>query len=106
MQEAKSISPLDAQALMAAGATLVDIRETEERSGVLPEAHHLPLSRLAAGALPGAGDRPVIFHCRSGRRTQMNAQQLCAATSAKDIYLLAGGFDAWVAAGLPIQSQS
>jgi rhodanese-related sulfurtransferase len=106
MREAKSISPRDAHALMSSGATLVDIRETEERSSVVPEARHLPLSSLTAGALPGRRDKPVIFYCRSGRRTVMNAQQLRAATSANDIYLLEGGFDAWVAAGLPVQSQS
>lgn len=105
MSETKSILPEDARRLIATGAMLVDIREAEERDQVIPEARHLPLSGLRPDAVSLDHDQPVIFHCRSGRRTAMNAQQLRATTSACEVYLLEGGFDAWAAAGLPVQTK-
>jgi len=44
---------------------------------------------------------PVIFHCKSGMRTQTNAAALCGCVRGKS-YLLVGGLDAWKPAGLPI----
>ncbi|ESQ88199.1 hypothetical protein ABAC460_16185 [Asticcacaulis sp. AC460] len=103
MNAANTISPADAQILITAGARLFDIREADERDQVIPEAGHLALSGLRPDAVSVDHDQPVIFHCRSGRRTTMNAQRLRATTSAPEVYLLEGGFDAWAAAGLPIQ---
>lgn len=105
MSETRSISPEDTHGLLATGAMLVDIREAEERDQIIPEARHLPLSGLRPDVAPLDHDQPVIFHCRSGRRTAMNAQQLRATTSAREVYLLEGGFDAWAAAGLPVQTK-
>jgi len=101
MKNAKMISPEEVAELVRKGASLVDIRETEERSGgYIPEAQHTPLSAIQAGCIASDG-KPVIFHCRTGKRTGMNAEKLCAATDASEVYLLDGGFDAWVEKGLP-----
>lgn len=105
MKAAKPISPEDANVLISSGAKLVDIREAGERDRVIPEAYHLPLSGIRPDVLSLEHQQPVIFHCRTGRRTTMNVQQLCAATSAPEIYLLDGGFDAWAGAGLPVQTK-
>jgi rhodanese-related sulfurtransferase len=59
------------------------------------------MDRLQAGSLPLAGASAVIFHCRSGHRTQVNASAL-KACAACDAYALEGGLDAWKKAGLPI----
>ncbi len=104
MNTAKSISPQDAKVLISTGARLIDIREAEERDQVIPQAYHLPLSGITADVSPLEHDQPVIFHCRTGRRTTMNAQQLCAITSAPEVYLLDSGFDAWAIEGLPVQT--
>ena len=49
-------------------ATLLDVREPQEWSaGHAPQAEHLPLGELDAGAIQP--DRPVIAVCRSGNRS-------------------------------------
>ncbi|MBS0519523.1 MAG: sulfurtransferase [Proteobacteria bacterium] len=94
-----SIDPLTAKKLIDQGALLVDIREADEYAReCVPGALHHPLSRLTPIA-PGA--KVVIFHCRSGARTSMNAARLGAAAGCQ-AYLLAGGIDAWKRAGLPV----
>ncbi|MGZ9063612.1 MAG: rhodanese-like domain-containing protein, partial [Allosphingosinicella sp.] len=65
-------------------------------------AHPAPLSTGAAGVAARHG-QPVIFHCRSGARTRMNAGALAGAVASDDVYLLEGGIDGWRAAGLPVE---
>lgn len=92
------ISVADAQRLIAQGATLIDIREPDEHARArIPGARNLPLGKLErVDAHPA-----VIWHCRSGMRTQANAGALANA-SACEAYLLDGGLDAWRKAGLPV----
>lgn len=100
---ARPITPKDAARLVEQGAVLVDIREPEECALVIAGARSAPLSTGARGVEAEPG-RPVIFHCRSGARTRMNAGTLAGAVASDDIYLLEGGIDGWRAAGLPVQS--
>ena len=98
----RSIKPEEAARMLAEGAALVDVREAPERAaGVIPGAESVPLSSLPGAALPGA-ERPVIFHCRSGRRTEANAELLQQSAGVPDVFILEGGLDAWRAAGLPV----
>lgn len=99
----KEISPRQAADLMRNGAALVDIREENERAvGVIPGARHVPLSDLGKVDL-AVRDHAVIFHCRSGRRTAENAEQLERTAKSDDVYIVAGGLDAWREAGLPVE---
>lgn len=96
-----TLSPDDARALVEAGAVLIDIRGPDEHAREkIPGARNVPLDRLEG--LPS--DRPIVFHCRSGMRTAGNAAALRQAAGDADCYLLAGGIDAWRAAGLPTQA--
>ncbi|AVO34111.1 rhodanese family protein [Ottowia oryzae] len=98
----RTISPQAAQALLAQGAVLVDIRAADERARMRIElAKHMPLPSLQSGATRLEGNHPVIFHCRSGVRTQMNAAALARCTDC-EAYALEGGLDAWASAGLPV----
>jgi rhodanese-related sulfurtransferase len=100
----KEISPAEAAELVQRGALLVDVREAAERRlGVIPGAAHAPLSALNRADLGGKPGQPVIFHCRSGGRTTLNAAALKAKAGACETYLLRGGIDAWRAAGLPVE---
>ena len=100
----REITPSQAAALVKHGALLVDIRETAEReSGLIPGAAHLPLSGLDDATLDTASRQPVIFHCRSGGRTRINADALEAKAVGCDTYLLQGGIEAWRASGLPVE---
>jgi len=98
----KPLSPEAAQDLIADGALLIDIRNADEHAREhIPGARLIPLARLAAQApsIPPGG--AVIFHCRSGQRTRMNAAALAACVDC-EAYLLEGGLDAWKRAGLPV----
>lgn len=76
------ITPDEARSRVQAGvAVLMDVRERVEwNAGHAPEAVHLPLSRLIAGAqLPGSvAGRPVVTVCRSGHRSRQAARLLAA----------------------------
>jgi rhodanese-related sulfurtransferase len=102
MTTLKTITPEKAAALIRQGATLVDIREADEHMRErIPGARHHPLSKLGEKSPAHADDRAVIFHCRSGMRTQTNAPRLGAASPC-EAYILEGGLDAWKKAGLPV----
>jgi len=100
----KAILPTDAARLMReGGALLVDIREADEHARErIPGAASLPLSSFDRQALTTANTKAVLFHCRSGARTQANAANLMAKASGCQAYVVEGGLDAWKAAGLPI----
>lgn len=98
---AKPITPETAARLLADGALLVDIREAQECAEVIEGAQNVPMSSGAAGVETSPG-QAVIFHCRTGRRTEMNAEALAASVPTDDVYLLQGGIEGWQAAGLPV----
>ena len=106
MTQAIDLTPLtaaEAKALVDAGkAILVDIREPNEHAQERIDGASLaPLSRIGAGErIAPAGKKLVIFHCQSGMRTANNARRLAGAC-AGEAYVLAGGLNAWKAAGLP-----
>jgi rhodanese-related sulfurtransferase len=93
------LTPKDAQAMIAQGARLIDVRGGDEfaRSHI-PGAVNMPLDHLS----PLPGDAPVIFHCLSGNRTTVHKDKLLATTP--DAHILDGGLNAWKAAGLPVQT--
>lgn len=99
----KTITPVEAAALLREGATLVDVREPDEHARErIPGAYNLPLSRLDTAELAVRQGKPVLFHCRSGARTQGNADRLGAKAGLCEAYLVEGGLDAWKRAGLPV----
>lgn len=86
-------------------AVLLDVRETAEyQGGRLPRATHLPLSQLSSriGELAKFQGRPVVVYCHRGSRSQMAGMTLKKAGH-REIYNLAGGIEAWKAAGLPVE---
>ena len=102
----KSISPQAASELVNQGAVLVDIRAADEHARErIAMARHVPMDLLARGGLSLDGTLAVIFHCRSGNRTRVNASALGACTAC-DAYVLEGGLDAWKKAGLPVKTDT
>ncbi|TLV21875.1 DUF2892 domain-containing protein [Klebsiella indica] len=100
-----TLSPAEAQALIAQGARLVDIRDTDEYAREhIPGAELVPLDTLNNGAtLHPRAEETIIFHCQAGSRTQNNAARLAIAAAPAQMKLLAGGIQAWKAAGLPVK---
>ena len=92
-----AVEPKEAERLIAAGAKLIDIRDADEhaRERIADAANH-PLARIEQLA---SHSGPVIFHCRTGMRTQNNADRLAAASGGSPCYVLAGGIDSWRASG-------
>lgn len=102
MSTLKTISPERAAELMREGAVLVDVREADEHARErIPGARHHALSKLDAQNPARPGDDVLIFHCRSGARTQANADRF-AASHGCETFILEGGLEAWKKAGLPV----
>lgn len=96
----------DAQAkLEDGGVVLIDVREPFERAAAyIPGSHAAPLSVFdAAAILESYPGKQVIFHCKSGTRSADAAKRYAQATGETATWLLAGGIDAWRAAGLPVE---
>lgn len=102
-----SVSSQAARQMQEQGAWLIDIRAPDEHARErIGGARSLPMDPLAAGALAGA-PAAVVFHCRSGHRTRLNAQALAAALPPGCAgHVLDGGLDAWKAQGLPVLRDS
>ena len=101
----KVLTPQAAQELIAQGAVLVDIRGADEYAREhIADARHMPMERLTTEGLKNEANA-VIFHCRSGNRTVMNAQALddCATC---EVFILEGGLAGWKRAGLPVIKDS
>ncbi len=95
------LTPQDAQQRIARGTRLIDVRERDEHLRErIAEARCVPASALPQ-QLDTEGD-DIIFHCRSGARTQAHAAALAASTAGK-AYVLEGGLDAWKKAGLAVE---
>ena len=84
------LSPQDVHDRLQAGAIrLIDIRESDEyRSLSVAGAELMPLSTL--GRYPLQKGLPVVFTCRSGRRTRDNAP-LLESLAQGEAFMLRGG---------------
>ena len=98
------ISPEETWRRLQAGEVrLVDIRDVPEFAEVSIEGSllaPLPVAALQPFKEEGAADKPVVFTCRSGRRTE-NAAALLQGL-AQEGYQMRGGITAWEKAGLPV----
>jgi rhodanese-related sulfurtransferase len=94
-----AISPAEAKRLIEEGALLIDIRGADEHARErIPGARNVPLDRLTS--LQGEA-RALVFHCRSGHRTTVNAGRLAEAAGC-EAYVVEGGIESWKRAGLPV----
>jgi rhodanese-related sulfurtransferase len=111
-RELDRLEPAEAQTAMAAGAILVDVRSElqRERDGVVPGSLFFPRNVLEWRCDPESsardervGDRGrlLIVMCDEGYQSSLAAANLqrLGFERATD---LAGGFQAWRAAGLPV----
>lgn len=98
----KTISPTEAQRLIDAGASLIDIRQPDEHARErIAAARNVPLERLSKDSAPGD---VLIFHCRSGMRTAQAASTLSQVANGRDCYIVEGGISGWGNAGLPVET--
>ncbi len=106
----KEVSVAQARARLAAGerVVLVDVREDGEwQKGHAVEAVHLGkgvLERDLEKALPDAGTE-IILYCGGGFRSVL-ACDVAQRMGYRNVWSLAGGYKAMVAAGWPVQAGS
>ena len=106
MSKVENITPERAKKLIDDGAVLIDVRELHEYAREnIPGARHYALSQVNRGRPVQEGDTVLIYHCKSGARTNMNAAKLAAASGDCEVFLLGGGIEAWKRAGLPTSRQ-
>jgi rhodanese-related sulfurtransferase len=112
----RRLDPNEARDAVVDGAVLVDIRSElqRERDGVIPGARFVPRNALEWRLDPASGhsdptldadlDRVVVLVCNEGYQSSLAAATLqdLGFRNATD---LAGGFQAWRAAGLSVVSQ-
>lgn len=91
-----------AQWLREASAVLIDVREDFEHAQErIPGAENCPLSRFEPELLRKKyGDRRIVFHCRSGRRSRDAAERF--RRGSEPVFHLSGGILAWAESGLPV----
>ena len=101
-EQGTAIDPKTAAELISGGAQVVDVRgDDEHAAGHLAGATHIRLDRLTDQAPELVRDRPVVFYCRAGNRSELPANAFRA--SGWEAYHIDGGVLAWVEAGLPLE---
>jgi rhodanese-related sulfurtransferase len=78
---------------------LIDVREpAEHRSESIESARLIPLGQISSDKLP-AQSRPIILHCRSGKRSAEACEKLLKQNPNLEVYSLEGGIVAWKESG-------
>jgi rhodanese-related sulfurtransferase len=83
------------------GVAVLDVREDDEwAAGHIAGSVHVPLSGLPAGAADIPDADPLVVVCKVGARSAQVTAWL--AGQGREAVNLAGGLDAWAAAGRPL----
>ena len=78
---------------------LVDVREASEWAQMhVPDAIHAPLSDFASRIANLPKDRPLVFYCLSGQRSQRGVE-LCQQMKLPHDLHVVGGLTAWRSEG-------
>jgi rhodanese-related sulfurtransferase len=94
----------EADEKLAGEAILLDVRSADEwAAGYIAGAQHLWIDEFAShlADMPADLDTPIVVYCQSGYRGAIAAVMLNA-LGYTNVRNLAGGLNAWVAAGLPL----
>jgi rhodanese-related sulfurtransferase len=83
---------------------VIDVREVYEReAGHIADTRHIELVKLTSAADTVERERPVVFYCRVGARSQMAAQAFRA--SGYEAYSMTGGLRRWADEGRPLSPE-
>ena len=97
-----TVQDLDRLVRETADLQIADVRRSGEwEEGHIDGALLLPLNQFATAMQQLDPARPVAVHCKSGYRSSIAASLLQRA-GFRQVTNVTGGFDAWVAAGLPV----
>lgn len=97
--EFDEVSLDQAEDLRAEGATVVDVRRSDERAlKHIPRSLHIPMGELP-GRIPGLPEGRLLIVCATGIRSAVAATMVEQATGRTDVSSIAGGTDGWESAG-------
>ncbi|QRG05688.1 rhodanese-like domain-containing protein [Xanthobacter dioxanivorans] len=109
----ETLTPGEAQARLADGALLVDVRDPREleREGRIPGAFHCPRGTLEFWIDPESPyfkpvfgeERAFIFLCAGGWRSALSAAT-AQDMGLKPVAHVGGGFKAWKESGAPVEA--
>jgi len=104
LRRTPQISVAELQPKAATGAvTVVDVRSANEwAGGHLPGAIHIPLGYLADRCRSLPANKPIVMQCQAGSRSAIGAS-LLERLGFPNVTNLTGGFEAWTAAGFPVE---
>ncbi len=96
----------DAQAALEQADVLIDVREADEfAAGHLPGAVLMPRGllefKLSGSPTLSGRDLKVVLYCKTSGRAALAAQAM-QSMGYLNVSSIAGGFDAWAAAGKPV----
>ena len=112
--EIKTIDVAEAMRLLGEDAVVfVDLRDIRElyREGKIPGAKHVPRGMLEFWVDPESPyhkpffleEQTIVFYCNLGWRSALSCQ-LVQEMGLEDVCHIAGGFDAWKAAGGAVET--
>ncbi len=82
---------------------LIDVREpAEHRSEYIEGSCLIPLNEITIDRLPST-EKPIVIHCRSGKRSTDACTKLLAIKPSLDIASLEGGIVAWIQNGFYVK---
>jgi len=84
---------------------LIDVREPGEYNAEnIDQATLIPLAEVNLKVLPEIGDKKLVIHCRSGKRSMAACERLFEEDHDLEVYNLEGGILAWAASGSEVKS--
>ncbi len=105
LPDVPSVDPGEVPALLAAGASLIDVREKAEWDVArITGAELRPMSTIDRWWRELARDRTLILYCRTGQRSAHTVHALITQAGFDNVVNLAGGIVAWAEAGRPVEA--
>ncbi|HEY9869292.1 MAG TPA: rhodanese-like domain-containing protein [Candidatus Obscuribacterales bacterium] len=101
----REITPQEVLSMAEGGQTcqIVDVREPAEyETERIAGSTSLPLSSLKEQARTLDRTRPIYIVCRTGNRAR-RASALLAELGITDAFVMQGGLQSWIGAGLPVE---
>ncbi|MBA4250012.1 MAG: rhodanese [Candidatus Puniceispirillum sp.] len=101
----KKISVTELKILLENDQTiLIDVRELSEYNfECIDGSYHIPLHEISIDKLPSAS-KPIVIHCRSGKRSEQACQLLMQQNPNLNLYSLEGGITAWINQGMDVKN--
>jgi rhodanese-related sulfurtransferase len=86
-------------------AILIDVRQPNEHSfQKINKAKLIPLNEICKEKLPLIGNKKLVIHCQSGKRSLSACQKLLNENLDVEIYNLEGGINSWCSSGCMLKA--